>query len=682
MSRSAEMSSECGLGTWLRPAWLSRFATSRAFLAVYGLLGTTQAMAVMYFVATLTTLEKRFKIPSKTTGLMMTGNELSQILLSLFLAYYGGRGNRPVWIAWGVALSGISCFMLALPHVIYGAGGDALALTLEYQEGGALYNTSALSGVNTYTEPLCNATHTEADECTSDFSIMPLVLVFLSQFVLGIGTTLYYALGQTYLDDNAKTTRTPLLLGAVLALRTTGPALGFIMGYLCLNLYIEPGLTPIISKRDPRWLGAWWLGWIILGFVMLLFSLLIAMFPKQLPKAAARDRARTSSFARRSSKTHRLNSSSSVRSLSSPEQEPLTKKHTLDDFIPDDPVPVSKTKEANPFGPTLHETRPSLSDFKESLKRMLKNKLLMVNIFASVFYVLGASGYVNFIVKYMETQFQQSAAKANGVAGVLGIIAMASGFIVSGYVISKFQPRAVLLLGWNVIVGFGYIAAEIIMMFVRCPGNIPHKIGSECSNFCDCTGFKYAPLCHEETKEVFYSACQAGCTSFIGNETHKIYSNCHCIEEEQVVLVSGLCSVDCSHMLGIFIALLFTMHFIGSTGKVGNVLVNYRCVDAKDKPLASALTLLLVSLLAFIPGPILFGAIIDSSCLEWDISCGKRGNCWLYDQDKFRHYINGTAAVITIMGVILDAVVCYLGRNMEFYDPEEIQETKKQQLKS
>lgn len=46
-----------------------------------------------------------------------------------------------------------------------------------------------------------------------EFSNVPALLVFLSQFVLGIGTTLYYALGQTYIDDNAKKTKTPLLLG-------------------------------------------------------------------------------------------------------------------------------------------------------------------------------------------------------------------------------------------------------------------------------------------------------------------------------------------------------------------------------------------------------------------------------------------------------------------------------------
>jgi hypothetical protein len=66
------MADTCGLGPCFRPAWLRKYATARTFLIVYGLLGTVQSMAYIYFVATLTTLEKRFKIPSKTTGLHQT----------------------------------------------------------------------------------------------------------------------------------------------------------------------------------------------------------------------------------------------------------------------------------------------------------------------------------------------------------------------------------------------------------------------------------------------------------------------------------------------------------------------------------------------------------------------------------------------------------------------------------
>lgn len=61
------MSKDCGIGG-IYPKWLRNRATPRNFIVVYGLLGTVQAMAFIYIVVTLTTLEKRFKIPSRTTG--------------------------------------------------------------------------------------------------------------------------------------------------------------------------------------------------------------------------------------------------------------------------------------------------------------------------------------------------------------------------------------------------------------------------------------------------------------------------------------------------------------------------------------------------------------------------------------------------------------------------------------
>ena len=61
----------------------------------------------------------------------MTGNELSQVLFSIILSYYGSRGHRPRWIAVGVIFSALSCFVLASPHIFYGPGNDALSLTEE-----------------------------------------------------------------------------------------------------------------------------------------------------------------------------------------------------------------------------------------------------------------------------------------------------------------------------------------------------------------------------------------------------------------------------------------------------------------------------------------------------------------------------------------------------------------------
>ena len=44
----------------------------------------------------------------------------------------------------------------------------------------------------------------------------------------------------------------------------------------------EPG----IDKRDPRWIGAWWLGFVICGACTCVWSFAVMMFP---PKLAGAD---------------------------------------------------------------------------------------------------------------------------------------------------------------------------------------------------------------------------------------------------------------------------------------------------------------------------------------------------------------------------------------------------------
>lgn len=52
-----------------------------------------------YFNATITTMEKRYKISSRNMGIISVGNDISSLFLSAFIAYYGGKSHRPRWIA-------------------------------------------------------------------------------------------------------------------------------------------------------------------------------------------------------------------------------------------------------------------------------------------------------------------------------------------------------------------------------------------------------------------------------------------------------------------------------------------------------------------------------------------------------------------------------------------------------
>jgi organic anion transporter 5A len=77
-------------------------------------------------------LEVRFE--SLLAAIIMSGNEVSQILTSIPLSYFGGKGHRPRWMGFGVLLTAISCFILASPHFFYGPGEEALSLTKEFYE--------------------------------------------------------------------------------------------------------------------------------------------------------------------------------------------------------------------------------------------------------------------------------------------------------------------------------------------------------------------------------------------------------------------------------------------------------------------------------------------------------------------------------------------------------------------
>lgn len=64
-----------------------------------------------------------------------------------------------------------------------------------------------------------------------------------------------------------------------------------------------------------------------------------------------------------------------------------------------------------------------------------------------------------------------------------------------------------------------------------------------------------------------------------------------------------------------------------------------------------------------IPGPIAFGAVIDSGCVYWQYECNRRGNCWVYNNS----ILGIRAFSIAISGLILNlvfSVLCWI-----FYPP-------------
>lgn len=69
------------------------------------------------------------------------------------------------------------------------------------------------------------------------------------------------------------------------------------------------------------------------------------------------------------------------------------------------------------------------------------------------------------------------------------------------------------------------------------------------------------------------------------------------------------------------------------------------------------------SILGSIPGPILFGVIIDSTCLQWQETCGERGACWLYNNKSLSWKLTTLSLVCNLLTVLFYALA------LRFYEP-------------
>ena len=88
-----------------------------------------------------------------------------------------------------------------------------------------------------------------------------------------------------------------------------------------------------------------------------------------------------------------------------------------------------------------------------------------------------------------------------------------------------------------------------------------------------------------------------------------------------------------------------------------------RAVAEEQRSLALGVQSVFFRVFGAIPGPIAFGAVIDSGCVYWQYECNRRGNCWVYDNAV----LGFRAFAIAISGITLTAVFYLL--TWIFYPP-------------
>ncbi|KAJ7380705.1 hypothetical protein OS493_007073 [Desmophyllum pertusum] len=144
--------------------------------------------------AVLSTIEKRFQFTSKEAGFIAASNDISAIILTTFVSFYGGYGSKPRWLGYGALLTGIGCFFLALPHLLIGPYQPNIMRGISIGRGMPFCNTNITNITSNLESPGCSSGY--------GGNWYYLMIFSIAQMVMGAGTTPLYSLAPAYIDDN------------------------------------------------------------------------------------------------------------------------------------------------------------------------------------------------------------------------------------------------------------------------------------------------------------------------------------------------------------------------------------------------------------------------------------------------------------------------------------------------
>lgn len=154
---------------------------------------------------------------------------------------------------------------------------------------------------------------------------------------------------------------------------------------------------------------------------------------------------------------------------------------------------------------------------------------------------------------------------------------------------------------------------------------------------------------------MYFNPCYAGCLNKEGGN----YSNCACISTNPTdghFAVKEHCDTHCPY----FWAFMVTgFLFVGFTfmSAMPNVVATLRAVEPVHRSLALGIESIFLRLLGTIPGPVIFGYLIDNTCLLWqEQECAdvdeKRGNCRLYDNGGMAIAMLVTIVIVKLLGIL------------------------------
>lgn len=628
------------------------FSKIKMFLLALTWAYVSKSLSGIYMNTMLTQIERQFDIPTSIVGFINGSFEIGNLLLIIFVSYFGTKLHRPIMIGVGCVIMGLGCFLMSLPHFLMG----------RYEYETTISPTSNLSS-NSF---LCmeNRSQTlkptqDPAECIKEMKSLMWIYVLVGNIIRGIGETPIMPLGISYIEDFAKSENSPLYIGILETGKVFGPIVGLLLGSFCASIYVDTGSVNTddltITPTDTRWVGAWWIGFLICAGVNILSSIPFFFFPKTLPKEGLQD---------------------DVDGTNNDKEE----KHR------------EKAKEEN---------RGITKDFLPFMKSLSCNPIYMLLILTSVLQINAFINMFTFLPKYLEQQYGKSTAEVVLLIGVYNLPPICIGYLLIGFIMKKFK----ITVKKAAYMAFCLSLFEYLLYFlhfmitcdnfpvagltasyegVHHPLYVENKVLADCNRGCSCSTNSWDPVCGDNGL-AYMSACLAGCKKSVGTGTNMVFQNCSCIRSSgNSSAVLGLCKKgpECANKLQYFLIMSVIGSFIYSITAIPGYMVLLRCIKPEEKSLGIGLHAFCTRVFAGIPAPIYFGALIDRTCLHWGtLKCGEPGACRMYNINNFRRIYLVLPAALRGSSYLPALFILILMRKFQFPGEIDSSETELAEMK-
>uniref|UniRef100_A0AC34QK55 Solute carrier organic anion transporter family member n=1 Tax=Panagrolaimus sp. JU765 TaxID=591449 RepID=A0AC34QK55_9BILA len=626
----------CGYGG-CTPSWLQHFHTAKWLLAMLGTCAFVQSLVVnSIFPVGLSTLEKRFHMNSTQTGIISSWYDFAVLIAVFPVCHWGNVGHKGRWIGLGTFIMGLGSFICALPHY--------LIEPYQVAEGYNLTDDGRCDANRILNETCVFAT----DQPTSYLN--PYFLLFLlGQTLHGIGATPLFSIGTAYIDENVSQKASPVYLAIHAVVQSIGPVIGLFIGGYFLTIYtdfdrVDMSTVPLKDSSDPRWIGAWWLGFLGCAVAAIINAFPILMFARELPEA----------------KRHRM--------------KDVNQCHA-----------VSQVEESDEILKGNVKTLPA------AIWNILRNPTFVTCIVLGIFESIVINGFAAFMPKILETILSTTPTKASYLSSLV-IFAAAAGVMLGGAVIRQLNLQVGGML--KMILVCHVLALILITSFMlQCPArnfvgiNKPYYNGtddgrisglhSNCNMDCACKN-EWNPVCDKRTGNTYYSACFAGCQTKTEDLHGEKWTECSCVElsqnessasllflssvtaPESEDVVSGFCTKECGWRMWVFLTLLFFSVVASFASGIPSQQIMLRVIPFQQRTLGIGVHWTFLRLLGFIPGGVLFGLMIDTTCLKWQESkCGSKQSCLVHDPSRLSWTIMAVAIVCKLVS-ILATIIGYM----------------------